>query len=237
MARSVQLTFRRRIALLALVPTFGLIGIGGLMLAGLFNRTRDLQSDIAHLRGYHAELIEFEELTWRLKLEREAAMLEAADSVAQRPARLAAVFARTDAMLPRLRQRLAELSAATHDDAVLARLKGVVESFDQGLRDLRARMLAGTVSPEALLRAHVKLIFGALAVPESFRGRLRDADSLDYYDAVMAEVKTQQQDMIASSIVLHGLHAGRLPAPLLALMRKQAFAMTESEYYLSLIHI
>jgi methyl-accepting chemotaxis protein len=78
----------------------------------------------------------------------------------------------------------------------------------------------------------MKLAYSALFVSECYRQTIATPPGLNVFDAVLAMQKIQQQEMLATSLVRHGLEHGGLQKDELAVLRRQFFVSTENEYYM-----
>lgn len=229
----LRLSLRIRLLLLTIVPTIGLVGIGGVYLRTVYAEYAGTRRDLQVMEAYGENLTQFIALSNALKAERDAALLLARPEAdpASREHFLQTAKA-TDAQAKQLLASIDNLTASPHRSTFEERAKQVRETYATLLPEVRDHVLSGNVNSTRVIRAYIKLIFTALYISENYRQLLTQPETFNYYDGLLTLAKIHEQEMIVTSIIHHGAAAPGLVKDDLATLRKQFFAMTESEYYL-----
>jgi methyl-accepting chemotaxis protein len=192
-----------------------------------------MKADLGTMADCRQELARFLALSWQLQTERDLAL---ALCTGQDGAKLRAAFqaqaAITDRGIAEMMQSLDGLTNSSRATAFREKAATVKEIFGKLLPEVRQQALAANPVSAGITSNYVKLGFGALYISECYRSLLNEPATLNYYDGIMTLVKIREQEMLVSSLVLHGVGPAGLNKEDLALLRKQFFAMTESEYYL-----
>jgi methyl-accepting chemotaxis protein len=225
----LRMSFHQKLLLLTIVPIVGLVGVGGTFVARLFHEARDARNDVAVIEGYEAGYETSLKLAHEFQAERNLAFSYVA--LPEQPARTRA---------------LADQQAAT-DRAIgdeMLWLDRTVRMIDtpafaeviRTYRDLLTNWLQGTrhdVSerkPIAVIMAdYTKLLFGPMAPLEGFRQSAKTPETLSYFDGIFTLNKMREQDAMIASLFRVGSDGYRFKDDDLAVLRKQYFALMESE--------
>jgi len=226
-------TIRRRLLLLTMVPILGLVGVGSVFLARVYTDYSSMKADLGTMADCRQELAHFMALSWQFQTERDAAL---ALCTGQDGARLRAAYQEqttiTDRAIAKMMQSLDSLVISPQAAAFREKAVTVKEIFGKLVPEVRQQALAANPVSAGITSNYVKLVFAALYIPECYRSLLNQPETLNYYDGIMTLVKIREQEMLVSSLVLHGVGPEGLKKEDLALLRKQFYALTESEYYL-----
>ncbi|HTZ22215.1 MAG TPA: methyl-accepting chemotaxis protein [Opitutaceae bacterium] len=215
------------------MPTLGLVGVGGVFLARVYADYSRMKADLGTMADCRKELVRFMALSWQLQTERDLALTLC---TGQDGARLRAAYQAqttiTDGAIAEMKQTLDGLAGSPRAAAFSEKAVTVKEIFGKLLPEVRQQALAANPVSAGITSNYVKLVFAALYIPECYRTLLNEPATLNYYDGIMTLVKIREQEMLVSSLVRHGVGPAGLKKDDLALLRKQFYALTESEYYL-----
>ncbi len=231
--RLLKLSIPQRLLLLTIIPVVGLIVAGGISLRMVYSEYKAVTHDAAALADFHQEVNEFIAFSNELARERTAAL----DYLTHRndPQKLAAyrgTFEATDRGVARLLAKVDRLSASAQGSLFKEKGDAVRTAFASQLPDARTGALEGKRTTGDVFQLYMKLTYSALFVSECYRGTMASPAGLNVFDAVLALQKIQQQEIVATDLMKHGLRNAGLQKDELSLMRRQFIVSTENEYYL-----
>ncbi len=228
-----KLTFHQKLVLLSAVPLLGLVGVGGVFLQRVAREYRTVVADQRVFADYADSQHAIERLSRAVQAERLIALQFGAWplEIPTRTASFKQQVAETDRALVDGRLWLRRLETST-DGASFRESIGVFNEVLATLPDTRREALAGNLNVAKTMAAYSRLPFGALQVAEIHRKLLKNPEALSFYDGLYTVNKMREQDaMIAGLFTLSG--AGYdLRSDDFLIIRKQYFALTESETYL-----
>lgn len=225
----LRLSFYQKLLLLTIVPVLGLAGVGGMFLARLFQEASDSRHDIVTIEGFADGYAASLTLAQALQAERNAAFAFAAlPPSPDRTQALAQEQAATDRAI-QTEQRWLDAHARLIDTPAYA---DVIHTY----RDILTTWLQGTRrdvadrKPVAVLMAdYTKVIFGPMAPLEGFRQAAKTPETLSYFDGIFTLNKMREQDAMIASLFSIGAEGYKFQDDDLAVLRKQYFALMESE--------
>lgn len=228
----LSLTFHQKLLLLTVIPVLGLMGVGGVFLQRLFTEDRDARHDVLVIEGYAACATIVQALSHEFQIERNLALGVVA--FPDEPARVAAYnrqLAATDqavaGVLRWLDQRLAapEAEAFRDGDKVYRENLGIV------LTTLRQDVLAHKLTVATTMAGYTRVIFAPMPVLEAFRQIAKNPETLSYFDGIYTLNKMREQDAMLGGLFAIGTEHYRFQDDDLAIVRRQYFALGESETY------
>jgi methyl-accepting chemotaxis protein len=226
---SLRLSFYQKLLLLTVVPILGLAAVGGVYLARLFQEAGATRHDVLAIEGYAQGYATSLALAHELQAERNLAF--AVVALPDAPARTRALADQQAATDRAVQAELAWLdrNARVMDTPAFAEVIGIY-------RDILTNWLRGTrrdVSehkPIAVIMAdYTKLLFGPMAPLEGFRQSTKTPETLSYFDGIFTLNKMREQDAMIASLFSIGAAGYRFQDDDLAVLRKQYFALMESE--------
>jgi hypothetical protein len=230
---TLRLSIPQRLFLLTLIPVIGLVGVGGLSFWTFFSEYRLFKQDVRNVAVFHDEVSDFDAFYTPLAAEREAALrLSARPSDGRRRDEYHARFAATDQAVAAFMRKLDLLAAQPHPGLFGERRESIRAFFASQLPLARAEAEDGKHSAGDVYNVYLKLAYNGLLRTECFRQTMLTPTGLNAFDGILALQKIQLQESHAVSLLLQGLRQGGLQQDELAIMRRQFFASTESEYYL-----
>jgi len=229
----IRLSIPQRLLLLTTIPILGLVIVGGMSFRTLYAESKSFAQDARSMAAFHREVSEFVAFAAELALERDAALpLFAHREAPQRLADYRSRFLSTDRAIEGLMAKLDRL-AGTPDAAIFAEKSQTIRTFfATQLPDARTSALEGKRTSGDVFYLYLKMTYSALFVSECYRQVVHTPAGLNFFDAIFAMQKIQQQELIATSLVQHGWQNAGLQKEELAIVRRQFFVSTENEYYL-----
>lgn len=229
----LRFTLRLRLQILTIVPMIGLLGLGGVLLWRVYNEYTDATRDLQTIEAYDRNIARLLTLSDHFRTEREIALaLCRGGNVERLQAEYRRQIAATDQVVGELLQAIDQLANSREGPLFEEKIKIVRETYSTLRHEVRAHVLAGNPEAGRVIKAYVKLIFHALYITENHRLLVHDPALLNYFDGLLTLLKIHEQEMLVTSLVIHGTAAHGLGKDDLGSLRKQFFAMTESEYYL-----
>jgi methyl-accepting chemotaxis protein len=229
---SFRLTFHRRLLLLTTIPMLGLAGVGGAFLLRLHREYADTASDVRTLQAFKSNLGLLEKFHTQLNRERNAALRFAhgtgAEFEVQFRKQIPATAEITTALLAEADALAAPAQALLNEE----RVKYIREPLAVLLPDTRVQLAPGTPSAAKIMGAYAKATFNSLVMAESYRSLLRTSQGLNYYDGLYTLNKMREIEAMIASLYQLGETGYAYRREDLGIIRKQYFALTESETYL-----
>ncbi len=228
MSARPRLNFHQKLLLLTAIPLLGLIGVGGVYLRTVARNYRDAVSDEAVMERYANAMRIVERLSRAVQAERMQAI-----AIASHPATAAATTAKLTSLGADTDRAAAETVQWLESDPVMfhEHLKTFRE-FLVPLPDLRREAAAASASVSKLMLVYSKVAYGPLPAIEAYRLQLRNPDALSYFDGIYTLNKMREQDAMVVGLILACGTDYPLKGEDLTIVRKQYFALTESETYL-----
>lgn len=229
----LRFTLRLRLQLLTIVPMIGLLGLGGVLLRRAAKDYTHASGDLQTIEAYESNIARYLSLSDHFRSERELALaLCRGQNIEKLQAEYRRQITATDAVVGELLQSIDRLADSPEAPIFDEKIKIVRETYSTLRHEVRAHVLAGNPEASRVTKSYVKLIFHALYITETHRLLVHDPALLNYFDGLLTLLKIHEQEMLVTSLVIHGTAAHGLAKEDLASLRKQFFAMTESEYYL-----
>lgn len=228
-----KLTIPQRLLLLTIIPTLGLLVVGGLSFQTQYSEYKAFAQDAKSLTVFQKETVDFAALADILSAERDAALrLSARRDDPRRLSDYEGRFGETDRATAALMAKL-DRAASSPQAAVFADKGAAIRSlFATKLPDARSGALDSKRTSGEIFYIYVKLTYAALYVSECYRTMIQTPEGLNFFDAVQAMQKIQQQEILATSLLNHGLANGGLKKDEISILRRQMFISTENEYYM-----
>lgn len=228
----IQLSIPRRLLLLTIIPVVGLAVAGAMSFRTLYSEYKSFTRDVENMAVFQTEVLEFIAFSKVLAAERNAAL---AFMVHRDDAQSLAAYRGTHAATERAVETLlakVDRLAATNPALFAGRRDDVYRSFTTQFPDARKAALEGTRTPGDVFQLYMKLAYSALFISEAYRGTIETPAGLNIFDAILALQKIQQQELVTTDLMMHGLRNGGLEKDELPLLRRQFIVSTENEYYL-----
>ena len=199
----------------------------------LYSEYKSLTHDVRSLATFRTEVAEFIAFSKQLAAERNAAL----DFIAHRDdkqklASYRSTMTATDRAVEALLAKDDRLVSSPHGALFTDKAQQVRSGFASQLPDARTGALEGTRTSGEVFQLYMKLTYSALFISECYRGLIETPPGLNIFDAILALQKIQQQEIVATDLMQHGLRNGGLAKDELALLRRQFIVSTENEYYL-----
>lgn len=229
----LRLTIPQRLILITALPIIAVIGIGQMSFRKLYAEHRSYLNDAASLGAYKDEVTALANFADALMAERMAALeLFANRTDTQVQQQYQSCFVRTDAAGARVLERLDRLARTAYAKNFEDKAPQVKTDLGEALVLLRKNTLEGSSPSGDVLQRYVKMTYNALLIGEGYRMRLNTPVALNYFDAILAIQKINQQELVSMRLMEFALVHRGLPALELTLMRRQFIVSTENEYYL-----
>lgn len=229
----LHLTIPQRLILIAALPIIAVIGIGQLSFRKLYAEHRSYLDDAQSLRAYHEEVVEFSALSDALYAERSAALeLYTKRSAAAALQRYQASAVRTDQECAKALLKLDRLAKTPYAQHFEDKATQVRTDVTDQLAGIRKNATEGSSPSGDVFQRYMKIAYNALLISEGYRLRLVTAKALNFFDAILAVQKINQQELVSMRLMEFALQHEGLPALELALLRRQFIVSTENEYYL-----
>lgn len=228
----IKLSIPQRLLLLTIIPILGLIGVGELSFRTHYSEYKSFAQDAQSLTNFHHEVSDFVALADLLVAERTAALQVFARRDAGRLKAYQARFAETDRAIAEMMAKIERMAASPQTAGFAEKGAGIRSFFVSQLPDARTGVLESRHTAAEVLFIYTKLGYSALGISEWHRQNIHTPAGLNIFDAVLAVQKIQQQELCATTCMIHGLEMGALEKEELAIARRQFFVSTENEYYL-----
>ncbi|MFT3780772.1 MAG: methyl-accepting chemotaxis protein [Nibricoccus sp.] len=232
-----RLTIPKRLILLAGIPLLGLLGLGGIYFHSLYSSYQSFTNDTRVLSTFQNEIRELNVFNEPLQRERDASLevyAHPGDAIAL--ANYKKLWPATDQAWASLQSKLDQLTASKEKALFAEKVANLRTLFATLLPEARANTEANKSTSGKTFSSYLKLAFGRMLISECYRPMVKTPDGLNLFDAMFTLLKVQQQEILACSLVLHGTKNGGLQRDEIGALRKQFFAITESEYYLRKYH-
>ncbi|MFT3867156.1 MAG: methyl-accepting chemotaxis protein [Nibricoccus sp.] len=230
---SIRFTISRRLLLLTLIPVVGLLSLGGFAFQSLYKSFKNFEDDAATLALFQQEIVDLNAFTAPLQRERDAALaVYAHRDDPQVLAAYRATFAATDRTIADFLRQLDQLADSPRKTFFADKIAEIRIRFASLLPEARANTEGNKATSGKTFGIYLRLAFGRLLLTECYRPMLLTSDGINVFDGLFTLLKIQQQEILVCSLLLHGTANGGLQRDELVNLRKQFFAITESEYYL-----
>lgn len=230
---TLQLSIPRRLQLLTIIPLVGLAIAGWMSFRTLYSEYKGFTRDVDSLSAFRVEVGEFIQFAQTLSRERSAALdFMANRSDGQRRTAYESCIGATDRALDDLQAKIDRLATGSQARFFADKVQAVRTAFASQLPDARTSALEAKKTPGEVFQLYMKLTYSALFISEAYRSTIETPAGLNIFDAVLALQKIQQQEIVATDLLQHGLRVGTLAKDELALLRRQFIVSTENEYYL-----
>jgi methyl-accepting chemotaxis protein len=228
-----KLSIPQRLLLLTLIPLVGLLVLGQASFRAYYAESRGLVEDTANLKIFHDELTDFVSFASVLSAEQNAALLLFAHrDDPQRARDYEAHFAATDRAITAWMAKLDRIAASPVAPLFAEKSLAARTFFASQIPEARTSALSGKRTSGEVFYIYLKLAYSGLFVSECYRQTIHSAPGLNFYDAILAMEKIQQQELFVTALLTYGLQNGGLQKDELAILRRQFFVSTESEYYM-----
>lgn len=229
----LRLTIPQRLILISALPIIAVIGIGQMSFRKLYAEHRSYLEDASSLTAYKEEVAALASFADALMTERMAALeLFANRTDPQIQQNFQACFARTDHVGAKILERLDRLAHSSYAKHFEDKAPQVKTDLGDALALLRKNALEGSSPSGDVLQRYVKMTYNALLIGEGYRLRLNTPISLNYFDAILAIQKINQQELVSMRLMEFALLHRGLHVLELTLLRRQFIVSTENEYYL-----
>jgi hypothetical protein len=211
----------------------GLAAAGAMSFQTLYSEYRSFHRDVQNLARFRQEVGEFIGFSRQLAVERDAAlefMAHREDAAAR--AAYEGTFAATDRAVVALNEKISRLTASSDGALFAEKCESVRSAFNTQLPDARTSALQAKRTSGDVFQLYMKLTYSALFISECYRGTIETSPGLNIFDAILALQKIQQQEIVATDLMQHGMRNGSLQKEELSLLRRQFIVSTENEYYL-----
>ena len=229
----LRLTIPQRLLLLTALPLVAMIGIGQMSFRTLYAEHKSFLGDIESLHAYRTEVADFLAFSQILQAERTAAMRYVAkrSEIALKNDYENRVTL-TDQAVVMLLEKLDRLASSPAASLFDEKSKSVRSALTTQLPDVRKQVREGGVASGDIFQQYMKLTYSVLFISESYRNCFTTPAGLNYFDAIFAIQKIQQQELVSIGLLELAVRNGGLPSMELGILRKQFFVSTENEYYL-----
>ena len=229
----LRLTIPQRLLLLTALPLVAMIGIGQMSFRTLYAEHKSFLGDIESLHAFRTEVADFLAFSQTLEAERTAAMryfakrseLALKNDYENR-------VTLTDQAVVTLLQKLDRLASSPAARLFDEKSRSARIALSTQLPDARKQVREGRVASGDIFQQYMKLTYNVLFVSESYRNCFTTSAGMNYFDAIFAIQKIQQQELVSIGLLELAVRNGGLPSMELGLLRKQFFVSTENEYYL-----
>jgi methyl-accepting chemotaxis protein len=209
----------------------GFVGIGAIFFARIYEEYSAVEAD---LRLMDASRANFEVLTAmfrELKTERELALRTLTKSDAAAALReYQQQQASTDRTIASMRAEMDRLSR-DNPSAFAVAVKYVPEPYGK-IQELRTDIVKGKLPSAQIMGGYAKLTFTGLVLSEGFRGQMKYPASYNFYDGIYMAIKMREQDAMIASVFSAASVGYDLQKEDVSIVRKQYYALTESETFL-----
>ena len=231
-SRRLTLTFHQKLLLLTFVPLFGLAGVGGIFLHRLFAEDRNAHHDAAVIREYRAGAALVLRLSREMQLERNLGLAAAAFPAQRgRLDAFQAQFAASDRTIADVLAWLDRLEASPEAPLFTEGIKIYRGWLGPHIAAARREIIAGKYRAAEVMNAYTRIQFGPMITLEGFRHMVRNPDTLSYFDGIYTLNKMREQDSMLGGLFVIGAEGYAFHDDDLAVIRKQYFALMESETY------
>ncbi len=214
------------------MPVAGLVSVGGMFLQRLFHEARGARSDVALIADYRAGAGIVLGLSQALARERNLSLIQlGAGATPAREAELKAALAATDQAAAAVLAWLDQLGRRTDAAQFAEGGKNYRENLTTVLAAVRADVAAHKLSVAGAMAGYTRVVFASMPVLESFRPGAANPDTLSFFDGIYTLNKMREQDSMLAGIFAVGTAGYGLQDDDLAIIRKQYFALAESETY------
>lgn len=225
----LRMSFHQKLLLLTIVPILGLVGVGGIFLLRLFQESRDASHDVAVVEGFAVGYRTSLALSHALQAERNLAFTFAAfpdrTDVSQALAQQQSVTDRAVAdEITWIDQTTKIISTPAYAE-VMRIYRDILTNWLQGTR----RDVADRKPIAVIMADYTKVFFGPTAPLEGYRQLAKTPETLSYYDGIFTLNKMREQDAMIASLFSVGAQGYRFKDDDLVVLRKQYFALMESE--------
>ncbi|MFT3867397.1 MAG: methyl-accepting chemotaxis protein [Nibricoccus sp.] len=228
-----RLTIPQRLILISALPIIAVIGIGQMSFRKLYAEHRSYLDDAGSLAAYKEEVAALTNFTDALMSERMAAMeLFSNRTDPQIQQKFKSCFPHTEQVGAVVLERLDRLARGPYAKHFEDKVQQVKTDLGDALTLLRKNTLEGSSLSGDVFQRYIKMTYNALLIGEGYRMRLNTPVSLNYFDAILAIQKINQQELVSMRLMEFALLHGGLPALELTLLRRQFIVSTENEYYL-----
>ncbi|HEX2854546.1 MAG TPA: methyl-accepting chemotaxis protein [Opitutaceae bacterium] len=229
--KKFRLTFHQRLLLLTAIPVLGFIGIGAIFFARIHAEYSAVEADLRLLDASRANLEVLSAMFRDLKTERDLAL----QTLAKNNARNAQLDyqrqqAATDRTVAAMRADMDRLSRE-NPTAFAVAVKYVPEPFTK-FAELRSDVAGEKLSSAQIMGGYAKLTFTGLVLSEGFRGQMKYPATYNFYDGIYMAIKMREQDAMIASVFSAATVGYSLRKEDVSIVRKQYYALTESETYL-----
>lgn len=228
-----RITFNQKLILLTAVPLIGLMGIGGVFLVRVTKDYRAAATDRKILQAYAETQNVIDNLSRAVQAERMEALYLASK---QETATAHAVgfkrrIAETDRVVEDSQRWLNELAGAGGDSGFAPSIK-TYRSLLSALPEIRRGVSAGDLTVSATMAAYSRILFGILPVAEVHRKFFKGAEAINTYEGIFTVHKLREQDAMIAGIFAVAGDGYALAGDDILVIRKQYFALSESDNFL-----
>ncbi|MFT3784360.1 MAG: methyl-accepting chemotaxis protein [Nibricoccus sp.] len=229
----IHLTIPQRLILITALPIVAVVGIGFMSFRRLYVEHRSFLADASTFQSYRDEVANFNVFSAALVAERTAALnFYANREDPQLLSRYKASFVETDRVIVQMQAHLDLLLKTPYAKHFEEKVAAIRSDVTELIAAVRKNALEKTSPSGDIFQRYMKFSYNALLLGEAYRLRLETAQAFNYFDALLALQKINQQELVSMRLMELALRSGGLPALELSLMRRQFFVSTENEYYL-----
>jgi methyl-accepting chemotaxis protein len=229
--KKFRLTFHQRLLLLTAIPILGFIGIGAIFFARIYEEYSAVEADLRLMDASRANLNVLTAIFRELKAERDFALHTLVkDNAANALRDFQRQHAATDRAVTSMRADMDRLSAESPAAFATAQ-KYIPEPFGV-VPTLRSDVIAGKLNAAQIMAGYAKLTFTGLVLSEGFRSQMKYPASYNFYDGIYMATKMREQDGMIASVFSAASAGYLLRKEDVSIVRKQYYALTESETYL-----
>ena len=211
----------------------GLIGVGGTFLHRLRTEYTHVADDRRTLTEFHQCADRLNAFFHQLDLERNLALIAALTTEGER------AFTAYRKQIAATDQTYAEFLVHVENIAIAFprllppdRVQYIKDPFQKLIPECRAQALGREATAAKIMNAYARGLFNSIIILETFRARLHTPDAISFYDGLYTANKMREIEAMIASLYRAGSLGYTFKRDDLGIVRKQYFALTESETYL-----